>query len=196
MQVRPVQATIIEEAPRNYDSELRRKYKVPTKVPTIVPGMLEDFAENLVNLRKTLDQNRYHAVIVPLRGGLKPWVQLDVSGQHHDTVIWLPYTGASQRKMDERIRWYLRRDIAPFTEEAELRLAVVDTGEGGNGSTTLAELIHECHKQDTRRRWLVDIHLIYQSVYPPLSRSIPNFSNDKLHFNPYPWKVQSLIMED
>ena len=128
---------------------------------------------------------------------MKPWVQLSVMGQHRDRIIPLPYTYASQRQNDERIRHHLWEGIAPLSEEAELRLAVVDTGNGGNGSSTLAELLRDCHRRDPKRRWFVDFHLIYKrGVYPPLSRNIPLFSEHNLHFNPFPWPVESLIMED
>jgi hypothetical protein len=123
---------------------------------------LVDYADTVPEIRKTLDAYHYHAVIVPYRGALKPWLQLSVLAQHADTIIELPFTGASQRKNDERLRWYLWQGLARFFEEGELRIAVVDTGEGGHGSVTITDLLRQCHREDQRRKWFVDIHLIHK----------------------------------
>lgn len=193
MQSRPIQVTTIEIAPVQFASDLKRKHK--TKI--ITAGEFDDYAMTLTSIRNVLDANRYHAVIVPLRGALKAWLQLSVLGQHRDKVVWLPCTGASQREMDDQLRSHLGTGIAPFAEQADLRLAVVDTAKGGNGSRALAELLRDCHKKDARRRWFIDFHLIHQrGHYPPLSSSIPTYSTSDLHFNPYPWPVTNLILED
>lgn len=173
MERQPIAHSILEEAPLRFLDDLHGKYKAKV----VRRGDLIDYADTIPEIRKTLDAYCYHAVIVPYRGALKPWLQLSVLAQHADRVIEVPFTWASQQKNDERLRWYLWEGIAPFSEKAELRLAVVDTVEGGNSSVTMADLLRELHKKDARRQWRIDIHLIHkQNEYPSLSRTRPTSS--------------------
>jgi hypothetical protein len=38
--------------------------------------------------------------------------------------------------------------------------------------------------------------LVCANEFPKLSRQIPKYSNDFVHFNPYEWRVDNLLVED
>jgi len=196
MERQPIASSTLEVAPLRFLDDLKDKFKGAKEVRR---SDLLDYGDVIPEVRKTMDAYRYHAVIVPYRGALKPWLQLSVLAQHADKVIELPFTRASQRDPynDERLRWYLAEGIAPFSEEPELRLAVVDTGVGGNSSVTMADLLRELHRRDRRRRWYVHLHLIHKrGEYPEGSWTLPKYCGDGFHINPFPWSVNDLIVED
>jgi len=191
-----IQFTPVEKAANCNDyflGELQASYK---NARTVSRGELDSFGSCLLDMRKTLSGREYDGIIVPLRGGLKPWTQLHVLGEKSEKPIWLPYTGGSTGKFDEQIRFHLTEELKPLSDSGRLKLAVIDTAMGGNGSEHLAQLITGLHAQDPARKWDVDFHLMCSNEFPKLSWEIPKYSTDSIHFNPYDWRVDSLLVED
>lgn len=164
MPIRPVEAVVVQEVQSKFAAELQRNLH---RVPIIGVQELYSYAERLLEIGRTLATQSYDIVAIPLRGGLKPWLQLDVLREFSQTPLWLPYTAGSQGKYDEQILHVLEEGLSIHASAADLRIAVVDTAISGDGSLHLAELLARHHRRDVKRRWACDFHLLYaQERYP------------------------------
>lgn len=194
MPVRPVEAIVVQEVRPAFAAEFERTLH---RVPIIGTSELYNFAEQLLEIGRILAGRVYDVVIIPLRGGLKPWLQLDVLREFRQQPLWLPYTAGSQRTHDEQITHILHEGLAPHERAARLKIAIVDTAISGDGSYHLAELLSDTHRRNAKQRWECDFHLLHtRERYPAKTGRIPELQHDQLAFSVTLWPVDHLLVED
>lgn len=163
---------------------------------------LDDYATALVRIGKELQSVGYHNVVVPLRGGLKPWVQLDVITELKLNDCLLPFTQGANGIDKDQIRHHLKAftDVRPAV--SPYRLAVVDTANSGHSSNMLADIIKSIWSERADgSAWVADFYLLFAETIPrrsqpPKSREIEPKSTHGLTFRVYPHCVPDLIVED
>lgn len=194
MPVRPVDAVIVKEVQPKFATAFQNECH---RLPVIGMQELYSYAEQLLEIGRTLASRPYDFVVIPLRGGLKPWLQLDVLREFRQAPLWLPYTVGSQGKFDEQVLDVLEQGFATHEGVSELKIAVIDTAISGDGSLHLAELLAQHHLSDKRQRWICHFHLLHaKERFPLKSRHIPELSNERLEFNVVTWPVDHLLVED
>lgn len=130
-----------------------------SNIPLIDESAFDAYAAQLKTLAVQLQEKRYDKLIVPLRGGLKPAMQLDVLCDYQMPILWLPYTAGSQGQFDQQVKECLQSELVTCPDGQPARLAILDTAIGGNGSEHLAKLIAEI--VTSKCNWKVDFHLLY-----------------------------------
>jgi hypothetical protein len=194
MPVRPVDAVIVKEIQPKFAKAFQNEFH---RIPVIGMQELYSYAEQLLEIGRTLASRPYDFVVIPLRGGLKPWLQLDVLREFRQSPLWLPYTAGSQGKYDEQVLHVLEQGIATHASASDLRIAVIDTAISGDGSFHLAELLAQRQLTDRRQRWICDFHLLHaKERFPTRSNYILKLSNERLKFNVVTWPVDHLLVED
>jgi hypothetical protein len=168
---------------------------------TISVEDVSSFAEQLVEIGKILVVREYDFVVFPLRGGLKPAIQLHVIGKESIPSCWLPFTSGSQRKNDEQVLAALTDFLRPFLHRESLKFAVVDTAISGYGSLALADILRDLNERTSNQAWQVDFHLLYSVTnknwsFPERSLGIPAISRDRVKFALEHHRVDSLLVED
>ncbi len=171
------------------------------KLVVVRRASLDAYAAELVRIGKELQSVGYHGVVVPLRGGLKPWVQLDVVTELKLNDCWLPFTQGANGIDRDQIRHHLASFVAVRPLVSPFRLAVVDTANSGHSSCILAEII-KCVWTDRGddSEWVVDFYLLFEATgtgrQPPKSREIGPKSTARLRFRVFPRPVPDLVVED
>lgn len=165
-------------------------------IPLIDEPAIDAYAAQLKKLAVKLQEKRYDKLIVPLRGGLKPAMQLDVLCDYQMPILWLPYTAGSQGRLDQQVKECLQSELVIGPDCQPTRLAILDTAIGGHGSEHLAKLIAET--ATSKCNWKVDFHLLYaQSRYPQLCGQITKQNRlPTVEFNVELWPVEDLLVED
>jgi hypothetical protein len=194
MPVRPVDAVIVKEIQPKFATAFQNDFH---RLPVIGMQELYSYAEKLLEIGRTLASRPYDLVVIPLRGGLKPWLQLDVLREFQQSPLWLPYTAGSQGKYDEQVLHIIEQGIAKHAGASELRIAVIDTAISGDGSLHLAGLLSQRQLSDRRQRWICDFHLLHaKQRFPTKSNFIRKLSNENLQFKVVTWPVDHLLVED
>jgi hypothetical protein len=193
MQSRIVEAVVVQEVKPKFFDSLRNNMD---RVPVIQVRELYSYAEMLLEIGRELARQNYDIVIIPLRGGLKPWLQLDVLREFRQPPLWLPYTAGSQGKFDDQIMHVLYEGFKTKESTASLRFAVVDTAISGHGSAHLAEILNTFHSQDNKRQWSCDFHLLHARNRTPTETARIKPSHDNLKFSVILWPVEHLLVED
>lgn len=163
---------------------------------------LADYADLLSQVAKWLQIRGYHGVVIPLRGGMKPWNQLAIMTEHSLRECLLPFTQGANGVDRDQIRHYLSDFFQSFAGISPLRLAIVDTADNGDSAAALARLILSLRK-DCRddSKWLLDFILFFESkngvkYCPPECVPIPKMGNHRLTFRVFACGTRSLITED
>lgn len=163
---------------------------------------LGDYADLLSQVAKWLQVRGYHGVVIPLRGGMKPWNQLAIMTEHSLNECWLPFTQGANGVDRDPVRHHLSIFLESYADTSPLRLAIVDTADSGNSAAALAKLIASL-REDCRSdsKWMVDFILFFESENgtkhcPPECVPIPKMSNDRLMFRVFACGTRSLITED
>jgi hypothetical protein len=199
MPIRRPEIVLVEEvAPIWSDKYLIER----PKLKVIHADKIYAYSDELVRIAREIQSRSYHGLIVPLRGGLKPWLQLDVMTELQIHDCWLPFTQGSNGLDRDQIRHHLVDFINSCEPTSPLKLAVVDTANSGHSSNQLAEIIRSIHTDRADgAHWQVHFYLIFEQTnptrhHPPLSAEIPGKSNERLHFDVFPHAVPDLIAED
>lgn len=172
------------------------------KLTVVRRSSLDAYAAELVRIGKELQSVGYHGVVVPLRGGLKPWVQLDVVTELKLHDCWLPFTQGANGVDRDQIRHYLASFLSARPPVTPFRLAVVDTANSGHSSCMLADVIKSVWSdRGDASEWAVDFYLLFEATstarrQPPKSRDIGPKSNTRLQFRVFPRPVPDLVVED
>jgi hypothetical protein len=163
---------------------------------------LDAYADRLVDIGKELQAIKPHRVVVPLRGGLKPWLQLDVMTEMRHCDGWLPYTQGANNVATEQVRHYLNAFIAVGSNTPHFRIAILDTAESGHSSRELAKVVKELRAQAKGNSiWEVHFFLVFvkkrpQDRWPSLSGEIEPMSAPGITFRLHPFSVPHLLVED
>ncbi len=163
---------------------------------------ITEYGELLKRAAEWLQKFPCDGVIVPLRGGVKPFTQLDVLTEFKHSPCWLPFTQGANYVNHEQIREILKQYVEPRMEDGPARLVVIDTADSGHSSHALATILKELHSGlPASTKWVVDFVLFFESEggkkpCPPLSRSIPTLNTDRLRFRVYACGTTSLLAED
>jgi hypothetical protein len=159
------------------------------------------YGERLVSVAKRLRLKGYDAFIAPLRGGLRPWVQLNIIARTLNRTLFLPFSQASSGMHRDEIYAYLGNWLRTVDADGILKLAVIDVGEGGGGSLTLAQYLKELHNYQKAAHWEIDFYILFARrrrsfQVPPKSLGIEKLSNDDITFRLTTWNVPAVVGED
>lgn len=163
---------------------------------------ITEYGDLLKRAAEWLQKFPCDGVVVPLRGGIKPFTQLDVLTQFKNTPCWLPFTQGANYLNRDQIRDILKKYIEPRMTDGSARFVVIDTADSGHSSHALATILKELHSCfSSSTKWNVDFVLFFESEEgrkpcPPLSRSIPTLNTDRLRFRVYACGTTSLLAED
>ncbi len=162
---------------------------------------ITSYGELLAQAAYWLSTDPCDGVIVPLRGGIVPSRQIDVMKEYKLEPLLLPFTQGANKKDYEQCRHELAQYLSGRLTEEYARVVIIDTADGGNGSVALAELLTDVHSDlFPNVRLCADFLLFFDvqgnnSWFPPESRDICRFSNDKLHLRVVGCRTTSLITE-
>lgn len=118
---------------------------------------LISYAAKLAEAGNQLKRWNPDLVLVPLRGGLRPYEHLRVYCDIEGRAIWFPFTG--KEKLSEETQHMLTKAVLPFMGKAHLRIAVIDTADGGYGSFILKAILEDLHIADPKSHWELTYYL-------------------------------------
>lgn len=183
-----------------FDSKSYRHGKRDSKLVRLRD--VTDYGELLSNAAKWVQACGYDGIIVPLRGGVKPFIQINVLTEMRFKPCWLPFTQGANGVNEEQIRYYLKGQLNVWANKSPLKIAVVDTADSGDSSLMLASVCRSLRKEwKDKSRWAIDFILFFESQdgakqCPPKSCRIPGMSTDNLVFRVFACGTPSLISED
>lgn len=137
-------------------------------------------------------------LIFPLRGGVKPGLQLEVLTEYRPATLWLPFTAGSQGGYDPAVTRLIADAIESLIQSGrELKLAVVDTAISGHGAAHLAEILARLLLKYAPRTSDVVFYLLHGAIrYPDESNVIEGFNSAHSRFRRRLYPVDSLLVED
>lgn len=160
------------------------------------------YGDLLAQVAKWLQICGYDGIIVPVRGGVKPFTQLNVLTEMRFEPCLLPFTQGANRLNEEQVRDYLKNYLERRAGNSPLKLSVVDTADSGHSALCLAEICRSL-RRDWRGSgaWAIDFILFFEfqdgsKRYPPKSFHIPKLSSSKLVFRVFACGTPSLLVED
>ncbi len=188
-----VDAAPLKDAPALISSYQRDNVRVVTR------GQLDGYGSQLVVLGRQLQAAQHDLVVFPLRGGLKPGLQLEVLTEYRLPVEWLPFTGGSNGTLDAQVLAVLQRRIAPIVagKGAPISICAVDTSISGDSALRLAGLFRTTLEQLHAVGAGVVFYLLHEhSRYPWRSLEINALSTRAVSFMVHCVGVDSLLVED
>ncbi len=137
-------------------------------------------------------------MIFPLRGGLKPGLQLEVLTEYHLPTLWLPFTAGSQGGYDPSVAGLLREAFEKLLAEGrELRISVVDTAISGHGARHLAVIMADVLSRYAPRTSDVVFYVLHdQARFPGESNALEGLTTPHVAFRRRLYPVDSLLVED
>ena len=159
---------------------------------------IEKYADELVKLGLDMKRRSFDCLICPLRGALKPTLQLKIMNATGDNIDFLPYTQGSSGKRDALIMNELQKIIEKRQNDRDnFRIAILDTAIGGQSANRLAALLTEIRKYHNQKHWSVTFYLLH----PPIANiqnieKIKSLSNERTTFNVKRYPVDHLLVED
>jgi hypothetical protein len=172
------------------------------KLHVVRGDRLSAYADELVKVSRSIQTVGYHGVLVPLRGGLKPWLQIDVVTEMRFDDCCIPFTQGANGVDVEPIRNRIESFLKSCPDVSTFKLAIVDTADSGHSSRMMAEIIKSIRTdRKDKANWQVHFYLIFEEGtparrQPPLSAEIPGKSNHQVKFVVIPHSVPDLISED
>jgi hypothetical protein len=156
-----------------------------------------------VGIAKWLNRVPYAGIIIPLRGGLKPGIQLRLLTELQHECCWLPFTRGSNKVDHEQVRHLLKRFLERIATVPVLRIAILDTADSGDSARVLAEIIRDIYRSmEGPGQWIANFMLIFEPrddgyPFPPKALDIRKLTLDeRLIFSVTVCQTPSLIVED
>jgi hypothetical protein len=135
----------------------------PSSLKIVTQAQLDSYAGELVKLGTSILQDPPDVVLVPCRGALKPWRQLEAMSLGKLPAVKLYATGLGSGQRASEIRAAVERalrDVAAAKSQTLLKVAVIDTAIGGHGARALSSLLGSIHNAWRPGPWQVTMHLI------------------------------------
>ncbi len=173
--------------------------RIDPEMHCIDAAALDSYADALAKIATGLLVRQPGIVLVPLRGAIKAWRQLETMCLYrlHAFKLWTSGLGAG-RLDPHRVKETLRPQLSRAVRAGLLSIAIVDTAKGGNGCFELAKILKELHEEDTENRWEVEFHLILPRSAPVLGRmgGLHQFNDSRYACWAHPYEVDDLLVED
>lgn len=162
---------------------------------------LDSYADVLVHIAKKLSVKPLDIMLVPLRGGWKPSIQLQVMNKVGYPLFPFPFTAGSQGRFKKENLEVLSECMRAFHGKSALQIGVIDAAISGHSAKALAELLVEVKAEFPGQAWHVCFDLLYSDKshnhpFPRESDVIPHMSKADLTFERNPRLVPSLLVED
>ena len=168
-----------------------------THIRLITRDEIAKYAESLLQIHQMIDAQHPQKLVFPVRGGVKPGLQLEVMRKFTIPSVWLPFTGGGGGGYHSEIRWAIDDIFKNMDLKNGLVLSIVDTAISGHSVRQLAKYIYERTQTESKLPFLrCYFNVLYSSSYPTKIGCIAALSSDKLSFKVYPQCVSSLLVED
>jgi len=191
----PYQPTPVEAEP--IQASLETLGSNDEKVIVINDDHLANYGEQLTKVALNLSSNMPDIILIPCRGALKPWRQVEAMCLHQLNGFLFLSTGLGSGKNVDRVRELLRGAIGSVNTDP-LNVAVLDTAKGGNGSFALAQLLKSLWREEDGREWAVQFHLLAAKDSRIALDGTPIYSLTEKGFYCHAsvYRVDDLLVED
>lgn len=199
MLARAVNYQMLDNAASNQLRELQGAYKDAEYFTQVD---LDKYADVLVQIAKELSTKALDIMLVPLRGGWKPSIQLRVMNKNGYPLFPFAFTAGSQGRFRQENFDLLMDRLSEFHDKPTLQIGVIDAAISGHSAKALAELLRDIKAEFPKQAWHVCFDLLYSDKrsknypFPRESDVIPDMSKGELTFERNPRLVPSLLVED
>jgi hypothetical protein len=198
MLAQPVEYQLLDCAASNQLSELKNAYE---GAEYFTQADLDCYADVLVQIAKELSTKSLDIMLVPLRGGWKPSIQLRVMNKHSYPLLPFAFTAGSNGRFRKENFDLLAARLKEFHDKPTLQIGVIDAAMSGHSAKTLAELLRDIKSEFPKQAWHVCFDLLYSDKtknhpFPNESDVILHMSSGDLTFERNPRLVPSLLVED
>jgi hypothetical protein len=194
----PITYQVLDTAGSNQLGELQDAYR---GAEYFTQTDLDIYAGVLVEIAKELSVKPLDIMLVPLRGGWKPSIQLQVMNKVDYPLFPFAFTAGSQGRFRKENFDLLVEHLQALRGKPALQIGIIDAAISGHSAKTLAELIVEVKSAFRGQAWHVCFDLLYSDKstnhpFPRESDVIPDMSRGELTFERKPRLVPSLLVED
>lgn len=198
MLVQPITYQVLDTATSKQLFELQDAYR---GAEYFTQSDLDSYADVLVRIAKELSVRQIDIMLVPLRGGWKPSIQLQVMNKVGYPLFPFVFTAGSQGRFQKENIELITERLREFHGKAALRIGVIDAAISGHSAKALAELLLVIKREFAGQAWHVCFDLLYSDEnrnqpYPAESDVIPGMSKADLTFERQLRLVPSLLVED
>jgi hypothetical protein len=174
------------------DADKRNDLRVVSETQLI------EFSQAVLAIGKAIAERKPSRIVSPLRGGLKPALQLlALLPEYNGRVEYIPYCGGSQGFFDDEVVPILRHAIKASETGGVTSLAVVDTAISGDGAAYLGKLMQSAAQAENVPLTKVHFHLMHARNRLPARVSALNaLSNSRIKLSYELHGVDSLVVED
>jgi hypothetical protein len=194
----PITYQLLDKAASNQLYELKDAYR---HAELVAQSDLDSYADVLVQIAKELSVKPLDIMLVPLRGGWKPSIQLQVMNKVGYPLFPFAFTAGSQGRFKKENLELIMERFKEFHGKPALQIGVIDAAISGHSARALAELLVEIKSEFHGQAWHVCFELLYSDKnpnhpYPRESDVIPNMSKGELTFERHLRLVPSLVVDD
>lgn len=198
MSVRDVPYETLDVLPQDQADTFLREHST---IRVVSLGEFDGYSGVLRRVHDALGVQRPRAVVFPLRGGLKPGVQLEVMGNYEIEPLWLPYTTGGAGSHEDAIRAALDILLHPLEDGSRLMLSVVDTAISGHSARRLGVFLNDWVGARPGRSMDCHFNILYDPThpnhsYPAEADEIRRPSSDRARFRLFTFPGPALILED
>jgi hypothetical protein len=198
MLAQPITYQVVDAALSNQLAELQDAYR---HAELITQSELDSYADVLVQIAKDVSQAPFDIMLVPLRGGWKPSIQLQVMNKLRYPLFPFVFTAGSQGRFRKENVESITERLREFKDKPTLQIGVMDAAISGHSAKALAELLVEIKSEFRGQAWHVCFEMLYSDKnanhpFPRQSDVILDMSRDELTFERHLRKVPSLVIDD
>lgn len=198
MLAQPVEYQLLDSASSNQLRELQNAFK---DAEYFTQSDLDSYADVLVEVAKELSTKSLDIMLVPLRGGWKPSIQLRVMNKNGYPLFPFAFTAGANGRFRQENFDLLTDRLSEFHGKPTLQIGVIDAAMSGHSAKALAELLQDIKAEFPKQAWHVCFDLLYSDKtknqsFPYESDVIPHMSQGTLTFERNPRLVPSLLVED
>jgi hypothetical protein len=185
---KPIQATVIVDK-----TKVSKEIK---GVPVFDPTAIDQYAEQLANSGKEIVLLHPDLVLVPLRGGLRPFDHLRIYCNISEKAVWFPFTG--EQSLSCETFAILFGALQQFFGPGSANIVVIDTAERGYGAIRLARIVRNIHHNNAKSHWRVTFNLFVpqQQQWAEWQYQVKKLSTERLTFDVKLYGVLEVLGED